>query len=735
MVRSKDYHGDEEFYDSTLFGDEFAEELLSSRVATHQLKYSAHKERMKERSRAQSEEGREIGPLPDCAFPEIVDSCRYDLLKFMLRFGNDEQLAAPDFPDPFCDAQLYAIRAVQETILYGGERVLCLPRSFGKTTICEWGIVWALAYGHQKFILIVASKLPMAQQILANVMKIITTYDLFNECFPALCYPIECLDHSPGRAPGQTLDGEHTDIKMNSSIFICPTVPGAPSSGCIVTTSGLDSAVRGTKIGSQRPTWIFLDDPQTEKSAASVKQTERRWDYITGCLKGLVGGRTKLAMSATVTVQRPDDLSEKILEKWGGRRFSMLRSLPLNMDLWDEYAKICQIATRSFETTAERVKPGNRFYLEHREEMDEGAEPEWSCRFTPTEISAIQHAMNLYYDNKKTFYSEYQNQPLAIFEEERNLTYDDISSKILPIPRSVIPLHCSHVTAGVDIQKDCFYWIFTAWGEGFCGHVLDYGRFPSGATSLQELYPKHNEKNAFFRGLLDLLPILGDRTFRREDGTVFSLEKCLIDANNGDFTPQVRSACYRLCRHDEIDPETLTNSQLKDLLSVPCTGNLFPGGLFEPVFGWGKSAEAKFIRHVHLDPGEERGDGWHKLPLNPKNLVRHTRYDTDYWKTMVRTMWQAPVAASGALTLFDGNELTHYDFIQHMLSEKFMSKTGPRGTIDKWTMISGTENHLWDCLIMSAVACATLGNRLESGDLTATASTITYSGNWDNIAS
>ena len=733
MVRYKDFHSDEGDYAESLFDDEFYADMMSAKRDSHAAKYAVHKQRANERSHRLTDEAREIGPLPDCAFPTVVESCRYDLLEFMLTFGNSEGLPAPEFPLPFCDAQLYAIRAVQETLLHGGDRPLCLPRGFAKSTICEWGIAWSLAYGHQRFILIVAAKLPMAQQILSNVLKIVTGNDLFQQCFPALCYPIERLENSPGRAPGQTLDGVHTNIKMNSSVFIAPTVPDAPSSGCIVTTSGLDSAIRGTKIGSQRPTCILLDDPQTEKSAQSIKQTDRRWDYITGCLKGLAGGTTKLAFLATITVQRPDDLSEKILSKWGGKRFSMLRSLPSNMDLWDEYAKLCRISSRSYETTEERVRPGNDFYLLHQSEMDAGAEAEWPERFNPFEVSAIQHAMNLYYENKKTFYSEYQNQPLAIFEEERNLTYDDIFGKIVPIPRLVVPLNCSHITAGVDIQKDCFYWVFCAWGSGFTGHVLDYGRFPSGSMTIQEAYPKHNLKNAFFRGLLDLLPMLGNQSFRREDGTLLSLEKCLIDANNGDFTPQVRTACFRLCRHDDIDPSSLTNDHLRDLLNTPCTENLFPAGLFEPVFGWGKSADSKFIRHVNLDPGEERGDGWHKLPLNPQNLVRHTRYDTDFWKTMVRTLWQAPLAATGSLTLFEGNELTHYDFIQHMLSEKFVPITGPRGTIDKWTMIPGTQNHLWDCLVMASVASATLGGKLESGVPTATSTSITFSADWDSF--
>ena len=235
------------------------------RANVHAEKYQKHAARASERQKRLSEEGREIAPLPECADPALVDSCRLDLLKFMLTFGNSS--ASPAFPSPFSDAQLYAIHVVQETLLHGGSRPLCLPRGFGKSTICEWGIAWALAYGHQHFILIIAAKTALASQILENVKCIIRQNELFQSCFPALCYPIERLENSPGRAPGQLLNGEHTNIKINSQILICPTVPGAPSSGAIVTTSGLDSAVRGLKVGSSRPTAVIIDDPQTERSA------------------------------------------------------------------------------------------------------------------------------------------------------------------------------------------------------------------------------------------------------------------------------------------------------------------------------------------------------------------------------------------------------------------------------------------------------------------------------------
>ena len=719
MVRQKKYQGEEWYYCGNTTGDEdFFEQREQEREERHNAKYEVHKQRAKERQQRLSEEGREIGPLPECADPELVAACRSDLLQFMLSFGNAPD-APPLFPDPFCEAQLYAISAVQETLLHGGDRPLCLPRGFAKTTICEWGIAWALAYGHQSFILIIGAKLKLAQQILANVKWIMQT-PLYSACFPELCYPIEQLDNSPGRAPGQTLNGIHTNIKSNTDILVCPTVEGSPSSGAVVTTSGLDSAVRGLKYGSMRPTCVMIDDPQTERSAASPTQTEKRWSLLSGCIKGLGDRKTRLAMIATITVQQPDDLSERILKEWGGRRFSMLKTFPEKMELWEEYNTIRKLGVHNFQTTEDQLRQCTEFYLQHRAEMDAGAEAAWESSFKTGEISAIQSAMNLYFDDKKTFYSEYQNRPLAVFDESRNLKFEEISSKIISLPRYEVPLECERVTAGIDIQQDCLYWVVTSWGAGFRGHVLDYGRYPEGNSTIQMKFRGVGEKDAFYLALMDLLPKLGDRVYERSDGTRLKMARVLIDANRGLFTPQVRKACFDLPRI-LLNPGFASKNQLPEYK--------YPEGLFEPVFGWGKGDCEEFVRGLPKS-GEERGDNWQRLPRREINLVRHTRYNTDYWKSNVRTFWQSPLKAAGSLTLFQGDEVTHWTFIQHQLSEKSKPVTGIRGTIDKWTMQPNTENHLWDCLTMATVAEATLGGQLESGTPAVTTETVSYSLDW-----
>ncbi len=731
MVKTKNYNSrDDEFYASgSLFGEEWGAEIVRMRNDAHDERYTHHRKRAAERSRKKSEDGREIGPLPECADPQAVEACRMDLLRFMQTFGAEE------FPDPFSDAQLYAIRAVQETLLSGGSRPLCLPRGYGKTTICEWGMLWAIAYGHQKFILLIAAKTKLAERILDNIYYRIKTLEHFAACFPALCYPIECLENSPGRAPGQTLDGRHTDIKMNTELFISPTVQGAPSSHIIVTTSGLEGAIRGLKIGTFRPTAILIDDPQTDKSARSRTQTDNRWNLLTGCINGLAGPKTVLAVIAAITVITEDDLSERILEHWGGRRFSMLRSLPKNMELWEEYAKLLEIGRRNHIRSEDIVQDANRFYLSRRAEMDEGAEAEWETNFTGLEHSAIQHGMNLYFANRLTFFSEYQNRPITEADQTANLKLPEILRKITSVPRYTLPEDCFRVTCGIDIQQDCLYWVTAAWGEGFRGHVMDYGRFPSGQKTIQDLFPAAGEKDAFYLALRTLCPILEGRQYPDSHGNLRTVTKGFIDANRGLFTPQVRRACFD-ATFEKAHPDGNAGQSLTQ--KVKWFSDRLEAGIpyeletvWEPVFGWGKGADASFIRGG-LKIGEQRGEGWQRLPWNPENLVRHTRYDTNLWKSNIRTFLQASPEALATLTIFEGDEVSHYQFCQHLLAERSEIHTGPRGTIDKWRLIPGRENHMFDCLVMAAVANASIGGRTISGTGPAQSDEITFSADWDD---
>lgn len=135
-------------------------------------------------------------------------------------------------------------------------------------------------------------------------------------------------------------------------------------------------------------------------------------------MKGLAGVGTPLAMVTTVTVIKKDDLAERILKEWGGKRYSMLRKMPTNMKAWEAYQEMMMRTKLEVSDAEERFRLINEYYIEHRAELDEGAEAAWEENFATNEVSAIQHAMNLYCFDRRAFWSEYQNLPEADSEKE-----------------------------------------------------------------------------------------------------------------------------------------------------------------------------------------------------------------------------------------------------------------------------------------------------------------------------
>lgn len=604
------------------------------------------------RSREKNDSVKEIGPLPKVVNPSRKRRCRKSLLDFMLTYGGEKAGEEFVFVQPFCDEQLYMIRTLEDVLQHGGEVPLCIFRGGCKTTFCEWGLLWASLYGFQKFGLIVAASCGMARKIIANIKRMIQHNSLIQNDFPEACYPILRLEKIAQRANAQMLDGEYTEIVWSTDTIRFPKVKNAPSSQAIIYGVGAESSFRGLRVGKQRPTVVLIDDPQTNESAHSVTQTESRWENITTSMKGLAGPGVDLAMIATITVIQKGDLAEKILERWNGKRFGILRSMPKNMDAWEEYNEMQVRTYREVTSRMKRREIVNEYYREHQEILDEGAEAAWKTNFTKSEVSAIQHAMELYFFDKKAFWSEYMNQPPDNDKDSENLTIQGLETKIRKdLPKGIVPLDAEKITAGIDIQKDCLYWLVAAWSDDFSGHVLDYGRFPKGGKKMENVYPGCGFEEQVSLCLSELGQMLEVTTYRREGGEALTIDKIIVDANWGKVSTQVKKVCKTF---------------RKDYL--------------EPCFGWGFGPERRFFAQKKR-VGEIRGPEWTKKMLELKGIVRSVTYNTNWWKSFVRSRIQAGLYAKSTLSFYAGDYVTHQKLFQHILGETSSKLTGQYGII------------------------------------------------------
>ncbi len=188
----------------------------------------------------------EVGEIPPPANPERREYCRTDLLEFLRQY----------FPETtglsnFSDDQKGAILRMQIAILDGGSRVLNLfPRGFGKTTISENAALWAVLYGHRKFIPIIGADEHAAKDNIESIKTELMTNDLLHEDFPEVCRCVAHLENKAQRARSQTYQGEPTFIVWGQDTLVLPSIKDAagkwtPSSGAIILARGLTGRIRG----------------------------------------------------------------------------------------------------------------------------------------------------------------------------------------------------------------------------------------------------------------------------------------------------------------------------------------------------------------------------------------------------------------------------------------------------------------------------------------------------------
>ena len=171
------------------------------------------------------------------------------------------------------------------------------------------------------------------------------------------------------------------------------------------------------------------------------------------------------------------------------------------------------------------------------------------------ELSAIQHAMNLKLQDEAAFFAEYQNEPLPTDAgTDDELTPDQIAGKTNRMQRRVIPIGCNHVTMFIDVQANLLFFVVAAWEDDFTGYVVDYGSFPDQKRPYFTLRDARNTlvlatkasglEGSIYAGLEQLTGDYLSREWKRDDGAMLRIERCLIDANWGSSTDVV----YQFCR-------------------------------------------------------------------------------------------------------------------------------------------------------------------------------------------
>jgi hypothetical protein len=657
--------------------------------------YEAHKDAVNARSRLTSESSRDIaaeGWVHEPKDPQRKENCRASFRLFCESY----------FPQTFHLAwsadHLKVIGKIEQAVLHGGLFAMAMPRGSGKSSLCEVACLWALLYGHREFVALIGSDEEHAADMLESIKSELENNDLLDEDFSQVSGAIRALEGIHQRAAGQLYRGARTHIGWTAKEIVLPTIEGSIASGAIIKVAGITGRIRGMKHKrpdgkTLRPSLVLLDDPQTDESARSPSQCHTREQILAGAILGLAGPGRKIAGLMTLTVVRPDDMADRILDRekhpqWQGERTKMVYQFPANERLWQEYARLRAEGQRSDQG----VEAANEFYRVNQIDMDAGAVVAWPQRHNPDELSAIQHAMNLMLDQgEAAFWAEYQNEPKPdALGDDALLSADVIAAKTNGMKRSEVPVGVNHLTMFIDVQGALLFWMVCGWEEDFTGYVLDYGAYPDPRQeyftlrevkrTLMLVHKGTGQEGAIYAGLESLTADRLNRRFGRDDGAEMKIERCLVDANWGNSTDVVYQFC-RQCVHSPV--------------IMPSHGR-YVGAASTPF------SDYKPKR------GDRVGLHWRIPALQGKRAVRYVLIDTNYWKSFTHARLAVPMGDPGCLSLFAG---ASHQLLSEHLSAEYRVKTQGRGReLEEWKLRTpGSDNHWLDCLVGCAVAASMQG--------------------------
>ena len=692
--------GDARYVDLLRYGAWLVETRHVPAPETSGDPYEKLKERARARNVAIATAGRDIGELPEIADPERKAKAATNFRYFC------ECYFPLTFHLAWSDDHLKVINRIEQAVLRGGLFSMAMPRGSGKTTICECACIWAVLNGHREFVCLIGSDEGHACDMLESIKMELDGNELLLADYPEVVFPIQSLDGIANRCNGQLYKGERTHIGWTAKEIVLPTMPGSIANGAIIKVAGITGRIRGMKYKRSdghtvRPTLVVIDDPQTDESARSLSQCATRESILAGAILGLSGPGKKISGIMPCTVIRPGDMADNILSRdkhpeWNGERTRMVYEFPSDEKLWTKYAELRAESLRSRGD----ISLATQFYGSNRLAMDLGSRIAWPERYNHDELSAIQHAMNLKLQDQAAFFAEYQNEPLPEQEASDNeLTPDQIAAKFNRIDRRVVPISTNHLTMFVDVQATLLFYAVVAWESDFTGYLIDYGSYPDqkrpyftlrdARSTLATVTKAGGLEGSIYAGLERLTGDLIGREWRRDDGAMMRIERCLIDANWGASTDVV----YQFCRQSAH------------------------AGIVIPSHGRFVGASSQPFSEYKRRPGDRVGHNWRIPNIHGKRAVRHVVYDTNYWKTFMHARIAVSMGSRGCLSFFGTSPETLRLLAEHLCAEYRVRTEGRGRTVDEWKQRpERSDNHWLDCIVGCCVGASMQGVALSGSE-------------------
>jgi hypothetical protein len=671
---------------------------VQPRAERDRIQGQANRDEARGRRRRQSAAAADVAPIPS---PAVEDPSRRAACGASLKLFFETYFPAA-FTLAWSADHEKVIAKVERAIHSGGMFCLAMPRGSGKSTIFRLAAVWAILYGHCRYVVLVAATADRGDELLDAIKTVLRFNDLLWQDFKTELHAIRALEGEPRRCRGQTFDGQPTQIEWGAGKIVFPTIPGSMASGAIITGCGLTGGeIRGQfHTGSDgqtviRPDLVLVDDPQTKQTARSKTQTKERVDLINGDVLGMAGPDRRISGLACVTVIEHDDLAEKLLDReaspaWQGERMQMLYAWPTAEEYWDQYLEILRGELMNDGDGSEATA----FYAANQEAMDAGSIVAWPER-KEGRLTGLQLAMDLCFRDRGTFMAEYQNDPETSDDDLEKISSDDVVNKANGLDRRRVADGREKITAHVDIHDKLLYYTVCAWSQGFAGEIIDYGTWPkqrsrhfamrNARTTLQSTAPSGlpDLDAAILHGLRMLTGELLSRTYQRMDGAAMFIDSLGIDIGYKDYL-------------------------VRQLIQVsPHAARI------QPMKGEGIGPDKKPISEYRRGKGVVIGNHWWTPPVKGTNQLRHVHTDTNHWKSFVHRRLAVPLGGRGCLSLWGmaKDREQHRYWAEMIADSEYFERTEGRGrVVDVWTLhVNKPDNHAFDNLVGCAVLASKLG--------------------------
>ena len=549
--------------------------------------------------------------------------------------------------------------------------------------------------GRHEFVVLIAANAEAAGELLASLKVELETNDTINADFSEVTGPIRALEGIVNRCGGQLVGEDRTHIRWTSREIVLPVVPDSPASGVVVRVAGILGRIRGMQFKrhdgrTARPSLVLIDDPQSDESADSPEQCDKRLRVLAGAILGLAGPGKKISGLMPLTVIFPGDAADRILDaeahpEWQGERMQLVYAFPTNEVLWAKYAELRNNSLRAGRQGEEATE----FYAANRAAMDEGAVVAWKERFNPDELSALQHAMNLKIRNEDAFLAEYQNLPRRPDEGEKTmLTADEIAARLNRLPENLLPLDTLFLTLGIDVHDALLFYVLAGWAGDFTGAVVHYGTYPrqgrpdfttrKADPALGDVAPGAGREAAILAGLNALTTDLLGREFQKEGGSVLRIGLTLVDHG---YLPDV---VFQFARRS------------------PYAATILPSR------GQGIGAKARPMSEYVAREGERLG--WNTITKSATGRAgKHVIFDANAFKSFTHTRLGVAPGDRGALTLFGDRPDRHRLFARHLCGERPVKVTVGGRSVWEWSPVVGAENHYLDALVLATAAASLQG--------------------------